>query len=60
MHLPQWKAVRSGEWRQATLCFLLKGDEVLLAMNKRGFGVGEFLFAGDGEVAEYHLWEVKS
>lgn len=22
--------------------------------------LGEFLFAGEGEVAEYHIWEVKS
>jgi len=28
--------------RQATLCFLIKGDEVLLAMKKRGFGEGRW------------------
>lgn len=28
--------------RKVTLCFLVKGDEVLLAMKKRGFGVGRW------------------
>lgn len=28
--------------RQATLCFLVKKDEVLLAMKKRGFGIGKW------------------
>lgn len=28
--------------RQATLCFLIKDDQVLLAMKKRGFGVGRW------------------
>jgi 8-oxo-dGTP pyrophosphatase MutT (NUDIX family) len=28
--------------KQTTLCFLLKGNQVLLAMKKRGFGVGKW------------------
>ena len=28
--------------KKTTLCFLLKNDEVLLAMKKRGFGVGKW------------------
>jgi 8-oxo-dGTP pyrophosphatase MutT (NUDIX family) len=28
--------------RQATLLFLIKGDQILLAMKKRGFGVGRW------------------
>ncbi|HUV71436.1 MAG TPA: 8-oxo-dGTP diphosphatase [Clostridia bacterium] len=28
--------------RKATLCFLIRGDEVLLAMKKRGFGAGRW------------------
>lgn len=28
--------------RQATLCFLLKNNQILLAMKKRGFGVGKW------------------
>jgi 8-oxo-dGTP pyrophosphatase MutT (NUDIX family) len=34
-----------------TLCFLLREDEVLLAMKKRGFGVGKYNGAG-GKVKE--------
>ena len=32
--------------KQATLCLLLKGDKILLAMKKRGFGVGRWNGAG--------------
>ncbi|MDD4937660.1 MAG: 8-oxo-dGTP diphosphatase [Candidatus Shapirobacteria bacterium] len=28
--------------RQATLCFLLKNNQILLAMKKRGFGIGRW------------------
>ena len=28
--------------RETTLCFLVRGDEVLLAMKKRGFGAGKW------------------
>ena len=39
--------------RLATLCFLIRGDEILLAMKKRGFGVNKFNGVGgkvkDGE-----------
>ena len=32
--------------RLVTLCFLVRGDEVLLAMKKRGFGVGRWYGTG--------------
>lgn len=32
--------------RQATLCFLIEGDRILLAMKKRGFAVGKWNGAG--------------
>lgn len=38
------------EFRKVTLCLLLKGHEVLLAMKKRGFGV-----AGRWEVENYTM-----
>lgn len=37
--------------RQATICLLRKGDQVLLAMKKRGFGVGKWNGVG-GKVKE--------
>lgn len=37
--------------RHTTLCFLLKDDQVLLAMKKRGFGAGKWNGVG-GKVAE--------
>lgn len=37
--------------RQTTLCFLLKDDQVLLAMKKRGFGAGKWNGVG-GKVKE--------
>jgi 8-oxo-dGTP pyrophosphatase MutT (NUDIX family) len=40
--------------KKTTLCFFLKGDKVLLAMKKRGFGVGKWNGIGgkvkDGEI----------
>jgi len=42
--------------RQATLCFLVNDDQVLLAMKKRGFGVGRWNGVGgkpdEGETIE--------
>ena len=35
-------AVQTTPLRQASLCLLLRGDEVLLARKKRGFGVGKW------------------
>lgn len=32
--------------RQATLCFLIKGNQILLAMKKRGFAAGKWNGAG--------------
>ncbi len=37
--------------KKATLCFLVRGDEVLLAMKKRGFGEGKWNGVG-GKVKE--------
>lgn len=37
--------------RQATLCFLLRENEILLAMKKRGFGIGKWNGYG-GKVQE--------
>ncbi|MBI2175352.1 MAG: NUDIX domain-containing protein, partial [Parcubacteria group bacterium] len=37
--------------RLATLCFLIKDNQVCLAMKKRGFGVGKWNGVG-GKVAE--------
>lgn len=45
-----------GRLRNATLCFLVKNDEVLLAMKKRGFGVGKWNGAG-GKQDENELIE---
>lgn len=38
--LAKYKEKQIAPLRQATLCFLVRGDEVLLAMKKRGFGAG--------------------
>lgn len=37
-----WYISEFGSMRKATLCLLLKGNDVLLAMKKRGFGVGRW------------------
>lgn len=43
--------------KEATLVFAFRGDEILLAMKKRGFGVGHWNGAGgkiqDGETARH-------
>lgn len=52
MRVEEYKETLQKPLRQATLCFLIRGDEVLLAMKKRGFGVGKWNGAGgkkDGE-----------
>ena len=42
--------------KQATLCFLLRGDDILLAMKKKGFGAGKWNGVGgkfeEGETPE--------
>jgi len=40
MNLVECKKIFPQELRKATLCFLVKNDEILLAMKKRRFGVG--------------------
>jgi ADP-ribose pyrophosphatase YjhB (NUDIX family) len=40
-HLPSFLGVKSG-MKQATLLFLLKENQILLAMKKRGFGQGRW------------------
>lgn len=42
MNIIDYKKSFTNPLRQATLCFLIKGDQVLLAMKKRGFAVGKF------------------
>lgn len=42
MTIEQYKKQLIFPLRQATLVFLLKEDQILLAMKKRGFGVGRF------------------
>ena len=64
MNLSEWKEKRSGPWKEAAVCFLRKGDQVLLAMKKRGFGAGKYNGSGgkvqSGEsVEEAAVREVK-
>lgn len=42
MGLVEYKESLKNSLRQATLCFLLKDDKILLAMKKRGFGKGRW------------------
>jgi len=42
MNIIDYKKSFTNSLRQATLCFLIKGDQVFLAMKKRGFAVGKF------------------
>lgn len=42
MRIEEYKERELPVLRQATLCFLIKDDEILLAMKKRGFGVGRW------------------
>lgn len=46
MNLNDHKNTIAGKLRDATLCFLTKEDEILLAMKKRGFGKGRWNGAG--------------
>jgi ADP-ribose pyrophosphatase YjhB (NUDIX family) len=56
MKLKDYKKTVSFPLRKSTLVFLVKGDEVLLAMKKRGFGEGRWNGVGgkvtDGETVE--------
>ncbi len=42
MNIVEYKTKVQFPLRQATLCFLIKDDQVLLAMKKRGFGAGRW------------------
>lgn len=42
MKLEDHKKYNPGSLRKATLCFLIRGDEILLAMKKKGFGVNRW------------------
>src|SRR3989338_1444412 len=42
MNIIEYKERIQQPLRQATLCFLTRDDEVLLAMKKRGFGKGRW------------------
>ena len=56
MKLAKYKETLSGPLRQATLCFLIKEKEILLARKKRGFAEGKINGVGgkvdDGESVE--------
>ena len=56
MKLAEYKETIQQPLRQATLCFLIRGNEVLLAMKKRGFGEGRWNGVGgkpnDGETID--------
>lgn len=42
MNIQELKKTIQYPLRQSTLCFLIRDDEILLAMKKRGFGVGRW------------------
>jgi 8-oxo-dGTP pyrophosphatase MutT (NUDIX family) len=42
MKLSDYKKDFNGFFKQMTLGYLVRGDEVLMAMKKRGFGVGKW------------------
>lgn len=42
MRVEEYRQTLHEPLRQATLCFLVKDNKVLLAMKKRGFGVGKY------------------
>jgi 8-oxo-dGTP pyrophosphatase MutT (NUDIX family) len=42
MNIQEYKRLWKGDMRKVTLSFLIEGDKVLLAMKKRGFGVGKW------------------
>jgi 8-oxo-dGTP diphosphatase/2-hydroxy-dATP diphosphatase len=50
--LNAYKETVSFPLRQATLCFLVNGNDILLAMKKRGFGVGRWNGIGGKVLAE--------
>jgi len=52
MKLKDYKKTVSGTPRKSSLCFLVKDHKVLLAMKKRGFGVGKFNGIGGKKDAE--------
>jgi ADP-ribose pyrophosphatase YjhB (NUDIX family) len=56
MKIEEYKEKNLQPLRQATLCFLIRGDEILLAMKKRGFGKDRWNGVGgkpqDGEKIE--------
>lgn len=53
MTLRDYKKMQMEALRQASLCFLLRSDEVLLALKKRGFGEGKLTgIGGRQEVGE--------
>jgi len=44
--ITEYKKTLTSPLRQATLCFLIKDNQILLAMKKRGFAVGKWNGAG--------------
>jgi len=56
MNLVEYRETLTNPLRQATLLFLVRSGEILLAMKKRGFGEGRWNGVGgkvaDGETVE--------
>lgn len=46
MEIEEYKRIIQGPLRQVTICFLLKGDEILLGLKKIGFGKDKWNGAG--------------
>jgi mutator protein MutT len=46
MTLAEYKSTHNGEFKQTNLVFLRRGEQILLAMKKRGFGAGRWNGAG--------------
>lgn len=44
--IARYRATLDAPLRQVTLCLLVRGDEVLLALKKRGFGMGKWTGVG--------------
>jgi 8-oxo-dGTP pyrophosphatase MutT (NUDIX family) len=42
LKVTDYKGMMPANLRQATLCFLVKGEMILLAMKKKGFGAGKW------------------
>lgn len=57
MRLVEYRESLTEPLRQATLCFLRRDDEVLLAMKKRGFGEGRWNGVGGKAIPQESIEE---